>query len=261
MSKKQKKKHSGLSNQPVSKKTTLVKKKSNTRNIFIALLAAIFLAGIIALPALNSGSSIQYADTSNREPLKVGSFTEGQHFRILSNNVNATSMEDDKINVGKFLWYGCPFCGQLEPLTTSWSQQEDVNMGYIHPAIADGWRAHARIYYALEDSDLLQYHSNVMRGALENSARYTNPNAVTSLMSDESERTRFLQAYESGSSDKISEANRVFREAGLNGVPSIIIENRIVTGPSFVRNNRELIALLDSFRRNKEEVKAKLSNI
>jgi thiol:disulfide interchange protein DsbA len=263
---KNKKANNGLKNKPVSSNKSLAKNKNKMSNSKKVMIGAVLLAfGFSTISFMNTttNNSIAQAPIEDRAPVVFDSYVEGEHFFILSEKINDIEMDDSKLNVTKFFWYGCPHCASLEPFTSSWSSnnKEDVNMNYVHPALGDGWSAHARIYYALEASNLVKYHESVMRGAKENSARFTDPDVVASLMNS-SESEEFLNAYNSSNiNEMISDANSLSRKVGITGVPTILVENQIITSPGFFSSNRDLIRMLESFKNNKENLRTAISEV
>lgn len=261
---KKKKTNNGANNKPVNRKTPLMaKKKPPTGKM--ALIGGVVLAfAISTIGFMNtSNTTIDRATVENRSPVVFDSYVEGENFFILSEKIDDIEMDDSKLNVTKFLWYGCPHCAALEPYTSRWSEanKDEVNMNYVHPALGDGWGAHARIYYALEKSDLVKYHKDVMRGARDNSARFTDPDVVAGLM-ENNERERFLEAYDSSDiNTMISNANSLSRKIGATGVPTILIENQIVTSLAFFSSPRAMIGMLESFKENKENLTTTIDEI
>lgn len=261
---KKKKTNNGANNKPVNRKAPLMaKKKTSTGKI--ALIGGLVIAfAVSTIGFMNtSDTTIDRAEVKNRSPVVFDSYVEGENFFILSEKIDDVEMDDSKLNVTKFFWYGCPHCATLEPYTSKWSEanKDEVNMKYVHPALGDGWGAHARIYYALEKADLVKYHKYVMRGARNNSARFTDPDVIANLMGD-GEKERFLEAYNSSDiNTMISDANALFRKIGATGVPTILIENQIVTSLAFFPSPRAMVGMLDSFKENKENLTTTLDEI
>lgn len=256
--------NNNVSNKSVNKNTRLMAKKKTPIGK-IALIGGLVLAFAVSTVSFmnTTDTSVEKSEIKDRSPVVFDGYIEGENFFILSEKVDDVEMDDSKLNVTKLFWYGCPHCAALEPYTSRWSEtnKDEVNMNYSHPALGEGWRAHARIYYALEKSDLVKYHKDVMRGARENSARFTDPEVVASLMED-GERERFLDAYDSSEiGAMINDANSLSRKIGATGVPTLLIENQIVTSLAYVSSPRDMVQMLESFRKNKETLKTTIEEV
>jgi thiol:disulfide interchange protein DsbA len=253
-----------VDNKSVNKKKPLMAKKKMSSGKMALIGGLVVAFAVSTVGFMNTAdTTIDRVSIKDRSPVVFDSYVEGENFFILSEKIKDIEMDDSRLDVTKFFWYGCPHCASLEPYTSKWSEmnEDEVNMNYSHPALGNGWGAHARIYYALEKSGLVKYHKNVMRGASQNSARFTDPEVVAGLMSEE-EGSRFLEAYDSNEiNDMISNANSIFRKTGARGVPTILIENQIVTSPSLFPSQRAMIGMLESFKNNRENLVATIDEV
>lgn len=250
-----------IKNKPVNKEKTKIKKKGISRN-------KIILSGVLILSFIyvsinfssTSESAIEKAETKDRAPITIDNYKEGNHFYVLSEKIDNFELEESKLNVTKFFWYGCSHCSSLEPYTSLWSKEnkKTVNMKYAHPSIGSGWSQHAKIYHALEKSGLVKYHSQVMSEARKNSSIIKDPNFISEMMSKEDAES-FLEAYNSDEIvNLIRNSNSSFSKIGGTGVPTLLIDNQLVTSLSRFSSHSELIDMLDSFKENRRELKKSL---
>ena len=100
---------------------------------------AFFAAAVFSLSALATGPEAfeghEYARLKNPQPVTTGS----------------------KIEVLEFFWYRCPHCFQLEPALNTWlkSLPKDAQVRRVPAVFRDDWLPGAKLYYTLEQMNLL----------------------------------------------------------------------------------------------------------
>ena len=79
-----------------------------------------------------------------------GGLTEGQHYIRLKNPMPVETGKN--IEVIEFFSYGCPHCGELEPILQTWlkTKPADVTFRRIPVVFQPRWENLARVYYTLE---------------------------------------------------------------------------------------------------------------
>ena len=76
------------------------------------------------------------------------------------------------------------------------------------------------------------------------------------------ERERFLDAYDSSEiGTMINDANSLSRKIGATGVPTLLIENQIVTSLAYFSSPRAMVQMLESFRKDKETLKTTIEEV
>lgn len=177
-------------------------------------------------------------------------FVEGSNYTIISPRIE-THVDEGKIEVLEFFWYGCPHCYTVEPYIKNWDIAEDVEFVRIPATFSDQWVTHAKVYYALESLDRLDLHE-VLFSAIH--GRQQRRDLVTadkiakffaSFSSGLSEE-KFIKAYNSFIvNTKTQKADRLVREYAIKSVPTFAVNGRYITSPSMVGSSAGLIAALD----------------
>ena len=159
---------------------------------------------------------------------------EGQNYVRLK---NPQPVETGKnIEVIEFFSYGCPHCGELEPVLQTWlkSKPADVTFRRIPVMFQPRWESLARAFYTLEvlneesklSSDVfLAIHS---KGApLWNEKDFFDWAATKGL-----DRKKVEDVYKSFAVvGKVNRAKQLAGAYSIQSVPTLIVDGKFMTGP------------------------------
>ncbi|MEW6165738.1 MAG: thiol:disulfide interchange protein DsbA/DsbL [Pseudomonadota bacterium] len=173
-----------------------------------SLLAALALGVLAALPAWATG------------PI------EGKQFTRLQ--MPQPTESGGKVEVIEFFWYGCPHCGDFEPLLKSWVKKlpADVTFRKVPAIFRDSWAPGARIYYTLEAMGLLDKLSDaVFRAMLKEKVNLNDEKTLFDWIEKKGvDRQKFAAMYKSfGIDGKVRKAAEMTQEYGFGGVPALIV--------------------------------------
>ena len=177
-------------------------------------------------------------------------FVEGSNYTVISPRME-TTVNEDKIEVIEFFWYGCPHCYTVEPYIKSWKMPEDVELVRIPATFSQRWIVHAKVYYTLESLDRLDLHEvffNAIHGRQQRRDLVSEDKIAEFFASFSSgiSEGKFSKAYNSFIvNTKTQKADRLVREYAIKSVPTFIVNGRYLTSPSMVGSSQNLITALD----------------
>lgn len=227
------------------------KKKRLMTNIGIGVVGAIFLiGGMSGMMGGGVNTDAHRSPTkSNPDGMQVGEFKEYKDFFVLDAPIEKYQSTPEK-EVVEFFWFGCPHCYNFEPFLSKWVDDQPSNIVFdrIHPAFGSNWLPHSKTYYALKAMGAEEkYHDIVMTAIQENRGKYNNSASISELLEPQ-DKEEFLNQY-TKTQDSIDEANMMAKRAGINGVPSIIVDGKYVTSPGYVGSNEKVLELIDLLKR------------
>ncbi|MEX0900771.1 MAG: thiol:disulfide interchange protein DsbA/DsbL [Gammaproteobacteria bacterium] len=182
-------------------------------------------------------------------PAAAQEWVEGRHYQQVPNPQDAR--DDGKIEVAEFFWYGCPSCYSFEPHLNEWvaSKAADVEFTRYAASLAQPWRVHARAYYTAESLGIVeQVHGALFRAIHEDRNPLNTPEAIGRVFIDAAgvDAEAFQRAYDSfGVETRLRRGDQLARRYQLQGVPTIVVNGRWVTGPQAAQGYERLISLVD----------------
>jgi thiol:disulfide interchange protein DsbA len=174
---------------------------------------------------------------------------EGTHYVRLSQPLPVQAAAG-KIEVIEFFWYGCPHCFQFDPMLERWLKHAppDVAFRRVHVAFAAPYRAHQRLFYALESLGReAQVHDRIFNAIHQQRQSLDTPEAMADFLAANGlERAQFLATYNSfGVQAKCQEASRLAQAYKIDGVPALGINGRYFTSGSLAGGNDRALAVAD----------------
>lgn len=174
---------------------------------------------------------------------------EGQDYvRLKSPQPVATGK---KIEVAEFFWYRCPHCFHLEPSLVTWLQKlpKDAQMRRIPAVFNEGWAPAARLYYTLEQMNLVgKLHEDVFDAIHMDNLDFDNDKVLGDWMASKGvDREKFMSLYNSFSMQTRAMQNtRLSKPYELRGVPTFIVDGKYQTSQSMAGSEEKLFATLDA---------------
>lgn len=198
--------------------------------IIAALAAGLMLSGCDNSSEIPRDDSSQQA--SQAQPQSPAADPLAGKYKLLSNPLPDQELADGKPYLVEFFWFGCPHCYSLEPLASAFKQQHpDFRFVTMPAAPNKRWEVEARIYYAMEALGVRDSHYDQvfkLYADKREEKRYPTLDEVAALFSDAGiSRSDLEQSMNSGQvSEKIALSKRLFDQAELTGVPSLIINGK-----------------------------------
>jgi thiol:disulfide interchange protein DsbA len=193
---------------------------------------AFLAATILSLSALAAGPEAfeghEYARLKNPQPVATGS----------------------KVEVLEFFWYRCPHCFQLEPGLNTWLKTlpRDAQVRRVPAVFRDDWMPGAKLYYTLEQMDLLGRLHHKVFDAYHVENINLNDSAVLGgwIAKQGVDRKKFEGIYNSFSTQsKATQGAQLATAYAISGVPAFIIDGKYTTSVSMAGNQARLFEVLD----------------
>jgi thiol:disulfide interchange protein DsbA len=197
-----------------------------TRALAFLAAAAFSLSTLAAGPEAFEGHD--YARVKNPQPVATGS----------------------KVEVLEFFWYRCPHCFQLEPELNAWLKTlpKDAQVRRIPAVFRDDWQPGAKLYYTLEQMDLLgKLHHKVFDAYHVENVNLNDPAVLGGWIAKQGvDRKKFEGIYNSFSiQSKATQGARLATAYAITGVPAFIIDGKYATSVSMTGSPSRLFEVLD----------------
>lgn len=173
---------------------------------------------------------------------------EGHDYTRLKNAQPVTT--GNKIEVLEFFWYRCPHCFQLEPGLNTWLKAlpKDAQVRRVPAVFRDDWMPGAKIYYTLEQMNLLgKLHHKVFDAYHLENINLNDPAVLGGWIAKQGVgRKKFEGIYNSFSTQsKATQGARLATTYGITGVPAFIIDGKYSTSVSMTGGEARLFEVLD----------------
>ena len=193
---------------------------------------AFLAATVLSLSALAAGPEAfeghEYARLKNPQPVATGS----------------------KVEVLEFFWYRCPHCFQLEPGLNAWLKTlpKDAQVRRVPAVFRDDWMPGAKLYYTLEQMNLLdRLHHKVFDAYHVDNINLNDPAVLGGWIAKQGvERKKFEGIYNSFSTQsKATQGAQLATAYAISGVPAFIIDGKYTTSVSMAGSQARLFEVLD----------------
>lgn len=156
----------------------------------------------------------------------------------------------NKIEVLEFFWYRCPHCFQLEPGLSSWMKTlpKDAQVRRVPAVFRDDWMPGAKLYYTLEQMNLLgKLHHKVFDAYHVENLNLNDPAVLGGWIAKQGvDRKKFESLYNSFSiQSKATQGARLATTYAITGVPAFIIDGKYATSVGMTGSEARLFEVLD----------------
>lgn len=178
--------------------------------------------------ALAAGAGLVPAAHAQGAPI------EGRHYVRLKAPLPATP---GRIEVIEFFFYRCPHCFAFDPQLEAWVHRlpADVSFRRVPVGAQAMLKLHQRMYYALEAMGALTpaVHTGIFNAFHRQGIEANDEAGVTALVGRLGvDTTKFRQTLSSfGVQGKLAQGMKLAEQAGVDGVPALVIAGRFRTGP------------------------------
>jgi thiol:disulfide interchange protein DsbA len=197
-----------------------------TRALAFAAAAVFSLSALAAGPEAFEGHD--YTNVKNPQPVATG----------------------NKVEVLEFFWYRCPHCFQLEPGLNKWLKTlpKDAQVRRMPAVFRDDWMPGAKLYYTLEQMDLLgKLHHKVFDAYHLENINLNDPAVLGGWIAKQGvDRKKFEGIYNSFSTQsKVTQGGRLATTYAITGVPAFIIDGKYTTSVGTTGSEARLFEVLD----------------
>ena len=174
---------------------------------------------------------------------------EGKDYTLVKSPVPVPA--GGKIEVVEFFGYWCPHCNAFEPLLEAWAAKlpPDVELRRV-PV---GWQAmhvpYQRLYYALEAmGQVPAVQLKVFHAIHEQDLRIVGDDDIAPFAAAIGvDAARLAAAMKSAAvAAKVKAANQLFKQDGVEGVPTLVIGGRHLTTPGKAGSQERVLQIADA---------------
>lgn len=179
----------------------------------------------------------------------AGALPAGSYARV---NPPAPTASPGKIEVVEFFSYACPHCHEFEPVLDAWAAKlpADVALRRVPIAFRSSWAPLQRLYFALEGMNAVTpaLQQKIFDALHKAHARLDDPAVAADFVARNGvDRAKFTALYSGfAMQGKLAAANRLGQAYNIEGVPSLGVGGRFLTGPSMVGDNLKALAVVDA---------------
>ncbi len=162
------------------------------------------------------------------------------------------TVDESKVEVLEFFWFGCPHCYAFEPAINGWkdSKPDYVNFVREAPPLNPSWEQHSRTFYAAQ---LLGITDGMFDQTFDRIHKSKKP------MRDPKKIAKFIESLDLGvDAAKFEKTMKSFavntamnrsitraQQAGINAVPSIVINGKYLTGNTLAGSHQGIIQVIN----------------
>ncbi|HJX57635.1 MAG TPA: thiol:disulfide interchange protein DsbA/DsbL, partial [Thiobacillus sp.] len=173
---------------------------------------------------------------------------EGHDYALVKNPQPVAT--GSKVEVLEFFWYRCPHCFQLEPGINAWLKTlpKDAQVRRVPAVFRDDWMPGAKLYYTLEQMNLLDsLHAKVFDAYHVENINLNDPAILGGWIARQGvDRKKFEGIYNSFSTQsKATQGARLATTYAISGVPAFVIDGKYATSMSMTGSEARLFEVLD----------------
>lgn len=156
--------------------------------------------------------------------------TAGREFTVL--NPPQPTDNPAKIEVLEFFSYGCPHCGDFNPLLTQWAAKLPADVVLRKVPVSFGraaWGNAARLFYALEvTGDLKRLEADVFKAIHQQRTNLFDEKTIREWVTARGvDAKKFNDAFASfGVQSKVRRGDQMAQAHRIEGVPALIVDGR-----------------------------------
>lgn len=168
--------------------------------------------------------------------------------------------DKSKVEVLEFFWFGCPHCYAFEPAINGWADNKPDYVSFVReaPPLNPGWEQHSRTFYAAK---LLGIADGMFDQTFDRIHKSRQP------MRDPRKIAKFIESLDLGvNAEKFEKTMKSFavntamnrsitraQQAGINAVPSIVINGKYLTGNTLAGSHQGIIDVINELVEKEHE--------
>ena len=156
----------------------------------------------------------------------------------------------EKVEVLEFFWFGCPHCFAFEQSIEEWAANKPENTVFVReaPPLNQAWESHSRAFYAAEILGISEKFVPAMFKAIhEERKRMRKPGDIAELAETFGVAKKDFEATMKsfGVQTRMSRAMQLARGAGINAVPTVIVNGKYRIGSRSAGSHQGMIAAIN----------------
>lgn len=161
------------------------------------------------------------------------------------------SGDSNTVEVTEIFWFGCPHCFAFEPSINSWNKNkaEGVSFAREAPPLNRSWLPQSQAFYAAEIMDVTDVIMQPLFAAIHNGKRrLRKPEQLVEFVGELGVDTElFERTMKSFAVDvRIKRSLRMAQDAGITGVPTVIIDGKYRTSPTITGSHDRTIDVIEA---------------
>jgi len=163
-----------------------------------------------------------------------------------------TQKNDGSVEVLEFFWFGCPHCYAFEPAINSWADTKPEYVNFVReaPPLNPSWEQHSRTYYAAQALGIDSGMFDQMFDQIHQKKRpMRNPKKIGVFIESLDlgvDAKKFIKTMDSFTVNTALNRSLVrARQAGINAVPSMVINGKYLTGSSLAGSHEGIINVIN----------------
>jgi len=167
-------------------------------------------------------------------PLNTLQAQSGQGYKTLATPMATT--DESRVEVLEFFWFGCPHCYAFEPAINAWDADKPDYVNFVReaPPLNPSWEQHSRAFYAGEALGITHGFFDQMFNRIHQDRQ---------PMRDPKKIAKFIESYTVQTA--LGRSMKKARQAGVTGVPSILINGKYLTGGSLAGSHENIIRVIN----------------
>lgn len=160
--------------------------------------------------------------------------------------------DPSRVEVLEFFWFGCPHCYAFEPAINNWKDSKPEYVDFVReaPPLNPSWEQHSRLFYAAQllgitdgmfDQTFDEIHKRKKR--LRDPAKIAKFIESLDLGVDAKKFEKTMNSFAVNTALNRS-INRA-QQAGINAVPSIVINGKYLTGNTLAGSHAGIINVIN----------------
>ena len=172
--------------------------------------------------------------------------------------------DPSKVEVMKFFWFGCPHCFSFEPTINRWddNKPEYITLVREAPPLNPSWEPHSRAFYAAEALGVKEVMFDEMFNGIHVDRRnLRSPDSIVKFMGelgiDEDKFSKTMDSFSVNA--KMRRAVQLAKAAGINGVPTLVVNGKYRTGASLAGGHEGMIRVVTELAAREKELLASVA--
>ncbi len=170
------------------------------------------------------------------------------------------TQDESSVEVLEFFWFGCPHCYAFEPSINEWSASKPDYVNFVReaPPLNPSWEQHSRAYYAAQALGIVDGMFDAMfdeihkkRKPMRKPERIGQFIETLDLGVSEADFVKAMDSFAVNTAIKRSMLRA--QQAGIQAVPSVVINGKYLTGNSLAGSHQGIIDVINELAAKEHE--------
>ncbi|MDE2423225.1 MAG: thiol:disulfide interchange protein DsbA/DsbL [Betaproteobacteria bacterium] len=182
--------------------------------------------------------------------VKAANLVNGKDYVVIDPAIPTDNTQ--LVEVDEVFSYACPHCAHFAPTIEAWAKKLPKNVIFKRVPVSFGrsqWAVTAKTYYAINSLHLVdQLHERIFKAIHEENINLFSEDELFDWIQKQGvDRQQFINAYRSFSVQaELQRGDQLAMSAGVDAVPTLIINGKYRTSPSMVGGYAQMIPVLNA---------------